>query len=478
MIAPLLLLTATYAGELSYEDALGLATERNPQLGSAQASVSIAEGNLLVARGVWDPTLFAGASQSYGLEKGRFQGVAYTADSAVLGWSASLAQSLPTGTSWSAEWANQRLDVNSTFVGIEQTSLDYESRLNASLSQQLLRGHKMAYNLEQVRSAEANLSAAEASLLLERQTILSSVAGAYWDLVYAAEAAKVAREAVEVATEERRIVQALVQAGNLAPVEGTRAEAALAQTQLALLDAENARLAASDALAVQLGLPVGDPIVPTSLPGEVPMGLNVSTQAAIDAALQGNPGLVVLQTQLDNSKLLLTNAEHGLLPTLTFTAAGGLQGRTSDQDESGVASYSGALSEMVSADYRSRYLGADFSMPLGRRVSKGTVDARAAGVARAEQELIAQQQLVAQQVAVQVRTLESARQRMDLAALNLRLAEETLAAEKAKQAAGRAIEKDVIEAQRLRDAAEVEAIRSRTDYRKALVSLEALQGKL
>lgn len=473
-----LFIAAAVAGELSYEDALSRAQEQNPQLRGAEASVQAAEGSLLVSRGVWDPTLSAGASQSFGLEKGRFQGVGYTADSTVFGWSAGLNQALPTGTSWSASWDNQRLDVSSEFAGIEQTSLDYESRLNASISQQLLRGHRMSYNLEQVRSAEANLSVAEAALSQERQAVLSAVAVAYWDLVYATEAAKVAAEAVEVATEERRIVQALVSAGNLAPVEATRAEAALAQVQLTLIDAENARFAASDALAVQLGLPVGELIVPTSLPGEVPMGLSVSTDAAVRAAIEGNPGLLILRTNVENAELLLVNAEHGMLPTLSLTAAAGLQGRTSDQDEDGTASYAGALSEMLSADYRNRYIGADFSMPLGRRVERGTLNARAASVTQAELDLAAQEAQVAQQVAAQVRTLDSARQRMDLAALNLRLAEETLAAEKAKQAAGRAIEKDVIEAQRQRDAAEVEAVRSRTDYRKALVALEALQGKL
>lgn len=478
MIASALFAAAAYAGDLSYEDALSLAQDKNPQLRGAAAQVSVAEGGVLAARGVWDPTLGAGASQSFGLEKGRFQGVGYTSDSTVYGWNAGLSQTLPTGTTWSADWANQRLDVNSTFAGIEQRSLDFDARLNASVSQQLLRGHKMAYNLERVRSAEASLSSAEASLLQERQTVLSSVATSYWDLVYATEAAKVASEAVEVSAEERRIVQALVTAGNLAPVEATRAEAAHAQAQLALIDAENTRFAASDGLAVQLGLPVGQLIVPSSLPGDVPMGLNISTEAAVKAALDGNPGLVILQTNLDNAELLYTNAQHGMLPTLSVTAAAGLQGRTSDQDESGVASYGGALSEMISADYRNRYVGADFSMPLGRRVERGTMNSRAGSVTRAELDLEAQQLFVSQQVATQVRSLESARQRMELAALNLRLAEETLAAEKAKQAAGRAIEKDVIEAQRQRDAAEVEAVRSRTDYRKALVALEALQGKL
>ena len=96
----------------------------------------------------------------------------------------------------------------------------------------------------------------------------------------------------------------------------------------------------------------------------------------------------------------------------------------------------------------------------------------------ARQELVALERTVAQSVAAQVRILSNARQQVALAELNLRLAQETLAAEKARQTAGRAIQKDVLEAQRALSVAELGVVEARTGYRKALVALQALQGAL
>ncbi|MCB9759931.1 MAG: TolC family protein [Alphaproteobacteria bacterium] len=466
------------AGALSYDDALRMAQEANPDIEKARADVSSAEGSLMMTRGAWDPYLGANAGQSVGVEKGRFQGVGFTTDSAVVNWSADLSQNLPTGTSWSASWTNQRIAVDSEFAGLQQTSLDFETRLSASLSQQLLKGHRFSYNMESVRNAEASLSIAEASLLQQRQSVLSQVASSYWNLAYAAYAADVAQESVDVATEEKRVVEAMVAAGVMAPIEVTRVEAALAQTRINLIEAKNTYASASDALAVQLGLPVGDLIEPLTPPGEVPMGVDISTERAVQSALEGNPALQIQRVSVENAELQLVNAQHARLPTLALSASAGLQGRVSDQDEDSDGTYGSAVGEMLSGDYRNRYVGMDFSMPLAMRVERGRVQSRAAAVDRAEVELRQQEAVVAQQVASYVRTIETARQKLQLAELNLRLADETLAAEKARQEAGRAIEKDVLEAQTNLDNAKVSLMLSRTEFQQAVVELLALQGKL
>ena len=99
-------------------------------------------------------------------------------------------------------------------------------------------------------------------------------------------------------------------------------------------------------------------------------------------------------------------------------------------------------------------------------------------VTSAELNLLEAERQVSQQVGVLVRTLQNARKSVELAELNLRLAQETLVAEKARQEVGRAIQRDILDAQRARDDAEVALINARVEYRKALVDLQALQGKL
>jgi outer membrane protein TolC len=78
----------------------------------------------------------------------------------------------------------------------------------------------------------------------------------------------------------------------------------------------------------------------------------------------------------------------------------------------------------------------------------------------------------------QVRTLESARQRMDLADANVRLAIETLEAEEALFEEGRGLQKDVLEARTQVTRARAEAAKARTDHRLAQTLLLKLQGQL
>ena len=117
-------------------------------------------------------------------------------------------------------------------------------------------------------------------------------------------------------------------------------------------------------------------------------------------------------------------------------------------------------------------------MPLANRAARGDVMSQAAALTQANINLETAERNIAQQVTMNIRTVESAARKVDLAALNLQLAEETLAAEKAKQDAGRAIEKDVLLAISTRDEAAVNLARTKADYQKAVVALEALQGKL
>ena len=472
----LLLVGSSLAASLSYEDALARAIEHNPALAQAQANQEAAEASITSAKGVWDPQLSTGLSRGWEQELGISQFGPYTQSTNSTRWNVNLGQTLATGTSWNATWFNNSGTTEGTIDLGDLGDQDYRfetgfSQATLGLSQQILKGHKLAYNLETVRSARMANSQAEVALMQQRQELLSSTAQAYWDLVYAVDAQRNAAQAVEVANEERRIVQAQLDAGNMAPVELTRVEAALAQAQLTLIEADNALAAASDNLAVQVGLPTGGAIAPDSSVGQAP-ALDIDLEAATSAAVDGNPGLQALRLGVQDAEAGLSFARHAMLPTLTLDGSVGAVG-FSDED-----GYQAALQQVTSVDQPTATIGGTFSMPLGLRVERGNMKAAAAGVTAAELELRAAEQSLAQQVGALVRELETARQRIQLAELNLRLAEETLAAEKSLQDAGRAIQKDVLSAQRERDAAELGLLQARTDYRKALVQLEAAQGKL
>jgi outer membrane protein TolC len=123
-------------------------------------------------------------------------------------------------------------------------------------------------------------------------------------------------------------------------------------------------------------------------------------------------------------------------------------------------------------------VGGVFTVPLGNRAARGTRASAEGVVYQRGRELEDLQRTVSAQVEEQVRALQSARQRMELADTNTRLAQQTLEAEEALASAGRLIQKDVLEARTELALARAEAAKARTDYRLAQAQLLKLQGQL
>ena len=474
-----LLMLSTPAQALSYDEALRLAEQNNPDLQVAAAQRDAAKGGLLAAQSSWDPMLNAGVNRPVSTDQNFANGFTYKLSSSTVAWNIGLGQNLPTGTSWdlAVSGAETSIDDLEIFGATVEGFNNLRMSSNLSVSQQLLKGWRMSYNMRSVISAESNLSQAEASLLQERQTTLANVATLYWDLYAAGATLTVSEEAVRVAKEEQRIVQALLDVGKVAPVERTRVDAALAQAEINLIDAESAYELASDQLALTLGLPLGMPISADTEPSDAPDGVRVPVEEAIEAAMAANPGLHVARITAENAERAYQNARHGLLPTLSVSASYGLQS-FKDSSQGDEVTYAASVKDIAARELPSQSVGLNLSMPLANRAARGDVMSQSAALSQAKINLETAERNIAQQVTMNIRTVESAARKVDLAALNLQLAEETLAAEKAKQEAGRAIEKDVLTAISSRDQAAVNLARTKADYQKAVVALEALQGKL
>ncbi len=472
----LVLAPLAQAAEIAYEQALQEALQANAGVLGAAATVEAAEGAVVSAGAVFDPLLTAYAGRSLQTSEGLWQGLDSSSDIQNTTWGAALSGTLPTGTTFSLNWDNftgpysYTIDIGGVDTLVE--GVQSSSSLNLSVTQQLLKGLRLSYNLEPVRAARRALAQARASQRAARQEVLAAVASAYWDLVEAREAVRAAERAVEAAEEERRVVAAQVEHGFMAPLESTRVEAALAQARMTLLEARLAARAASEALAVQLARDPTEPLEATTLPGDPVDTGPIDPEAAVQAALEGNPGLEVKRLAVADAEGALAAARHERLPSLSGTLAYGLQGFDAD------SSYAAAFNEMLSGALPTTTMTLNLSVPLLNRAARGNVRSLAAQVEQARFDLEQAERDLERQVLAQVRTLETSRRRVELADLNLELARETLRAEKALQEAGRAIQKNVLDAMRQVTEAEVEQVRARTAWRKALVQLKALQGAL
>ncbi len=465
---------------LTYREALQAALDANPALQRSEMGRDQARASVTASLGAFDPTYNLTGFWSRSTSQQFFGATAQTFQNTSWRFSNALSGTAHTGTTVEL---SQNVSFNEYDVPIEipttgggtqpggvQSIQLYTGGLSASVTQQLLRGLSLKYNLENVTLARRNLDVAELNYEKQRQETLARAAQAYWNWVYQSALAEIQADAVEVAREALRVGELKVAAGELAPVEKTRLQAALVQAEANAIDTANAAEQAANDLLLVMGEDPDQAVLPATPAGDVPT-YELDAERAVQVALEQNLDLAVARANLEIAELQLKNANHGRLPSLSATAS---VGRTV-QDASSTAeavSYFGDVSEP------SVSLSGNLTVPLLNRAARGNAGTQAATVDQRRSELQELERSIAAQVEQQVRQLQSARRRVELADANLALAEQTLAAEEALAAAGRSIQKNVLEARTEVERTRAEAAKARTDYRVARTELLRLQGQL
>lgn len=469
-ILALCLPATAMARPLSYEDAIARALDANPALRVAEKSLEQAEARFITSLGGFDPTLSLRGGYNTAQEiqflppfPDPFQ-TRRTSFNA----NASLSATAPTGTSATLESGifNSNTFVETPDGDIEQRF--FQPTFNFEVSQELLRGVRLAFNLQPINTARVQRSRAELEYEAARQDNLATVAQAYWNWVYLVDLVTIAELSLDVAKEQLRIGKARVDAGEAAPVEGTRLEAAKIQAETNLIQAANDAGDAADELLLLLGDNPGAPIEPASAPGEAPI-IQLDLEAVTAVALEGNLDIGVARARVQEAEITLAVARHAMLPTLTANANAGLRGGS-------------ALGWSPAYDFLGQFpqfgISGVFSVPLGNRAAKGESRRANAELEAAQLQLGERERDVRGQVARQVRVIQAAATRISLADANARLAEQTLDAEEARYEAGRVLLQEVLDARRELDRTRVEAAKARTDFRVAEVELLRLQGRV
>jgi outer membrane protein TolC len=471
------------ARPLSYEEAVAAALEHNPTLVGAELTEEQATDDVRSALGKYDPVFtFDGGWQ-------RQQNVSSFAGTPSLskttGWNVGSQFSFlaPTGTTATVSGGlgygtNEFRGLGSASSLFTNSFAGWTPNLRVQVSQNLLKGLLPSYNLQSVRQARERQSVAALQRDVVRQQAVADVARAYWSFVDADRTADIAHRAVSTAEEALRVGAAQVAEGRLAPVERTRLEAALVQARSSAIEADHAAAAAADALLQLMGEVPGQQVEPVSEVGEVPP-LRLDVDAVLGSAFDQSPALAIARQNLSSAGASLRDAKHALWPTLSADVTGSYGGTvpTADYIENlnATKGESFTTNDFVVPSFN---VGGTLSLPLGNRAALGAMRRAEAEVARREAELAKAESDLRAAVLAQVRTLESAALKVELADVNLRLARETLAAEEALQAVGRTVTKNVLEARTKAEEAEAAAVRARSDFRRAEVELRRLQGTL
>lgn len=243
----------------------------------------------------------------------------------------------------------------------------YTSDLVITAQQPLMRGAGWTVNLAPIRIAQLRT---EQSVWDVKEAVMSqvrSVEQAYWDLQAALITADALESVLPLMSEVVRIE------GHRAKLEmSTAADVARASIQFDSFQQQRVS-ARNDAIAKELRLRNlmagevwdGTRVVPIDLPRSAPVPMDHAS--AVDNAMQYRPDLVRQRLGVRIRELEYAVARNGLKPQLDLQMLYRANGIGQMLDES--------LQQMLTLQYSDWTVGATFSVPLGRRAAKATMNA-------------------------------------------------------------------------------------------------------
>jgi len=374
------------------------------------------------------------------------------------------------GASVQAGFDNSRQSTNNPFAGLNPFT---QSRLLVGITQPLWRNRLIDPDRAELRIRSKAIDVSEVDLELRVIDIVNRVELAYWDLVGARQAVGVADEGVRWGQEQSARSKRMIEAGTLAPVEQSGAEAELERrrdtyfaTIYILTEAENTlkTLIASgkeDTIWSDAIIPTEERAVDAPAADEF--------QKVMDAALKRRPELRQVTLRRESNDVQKTLAANQLKPQVNLIANytnSGLAGTvpfgsssnpfaqsssaTTDRlnllsvihglpplppvgfgsiPSSLVGGYGTALSNLFGGNYPGVQVGLAMDWTTRNQTAKANVAIAAINEKRLGLERSRTEQTIVAQVRSAMQSIETARQRIQAAAASTRAAREKLDSE-------------------------------------------------
>jgi outer membrane protein len=389
------------------------------------------------------------------------------------------------GGSFAVTFNNNRQEQSDAFATRNPA---INTNLNATFVQPLLRSFRIDGTRAQLQITRLNQQISEIALRSTIVRTLAEVRSAYWDLIFAIDAVKVAESSLDLATKLVEDNRARVEVGTLAKLDVVQAQAEEATRRQALTQAIANRRTAELQLKRLIVSGTDDPywsarLEPVERPAYSTQPVDVAQ--AIRTALGTRTDLEQARRQISANDIALRSWTDQQLPALDLTASYGLAGvggtqfiRTGlgGQIASSIPSgYADALSILARQDAPTWNINLNFSFPIGASPAE-------ANVARArlqQRQTLAQTKQLELQIATEVSNaatqVDFGLARLDAANVALDLMQQRLEYEQSRYDVGLSTNYQVVQAQRdLRDAQNAQ-LRALLDYRQAQVDFERVQ---
>jgi outer membrane protein TolC len=397
-------------------------------------------------------------------------------------------QALPTGTTLTMEWDNNRQTTNSIFSSLNPA---LNSFYRFTFRQELLAGFGFGPNLRYLRIAKNNKKISDIAFRDQVIETVTQIENIYWDLVNAYEQANVDQQALTFAQQSFENAQKQLQLQAIPAMDVTRAEAEVSRRDQDLTVARsNLHLQESllkNALTKSLDDPSLEemPVVPTDRMDTLPPEQSQALSELLQQALEHRPELLMSDIDLKNREISRKAARNALLPTLSlvsFYGGSGLAGQLNPAFQGGNNSssvptdFGGALANAFNNSSPDYFVGFNVAIPLRNRVNKA--DQYRSELEYRQSELRREQ--LRKQIRIEVRnaeyTLEQSAARVQSARKARDLAQKTFEIMKKEQELGAGSSFQTLTAQRDLSLAELDYVTAMTVYQKARVELARSTG--
>lgn len=350
---------------------------------------------------------------------------------------------------------------------IRSTFLDsYQSAINLSFVQPLLRGGGFTVGTAQLVQAERADQAAQINL---QQTLISTITQvvlAYRSYLLSLRSLQIAQQALDRSRQQQTINQQLVAAGRLPEVELIQSETAIANQRLSVQSALNA--AESARLALVLALRLDQNMVPLPIEPIRPERLTLATDEAIATAFARRPDYLLSGINLANAELQLELAKNDQLWELNFETSYLLAGNGQDVY---------ASSRRVGPAQEGEFAAVvRLSAPLNDLSRKQTLVNSRIGLTRTRNDIVQLEENIRIEVADAVSNANLSWEQLQLAQRSLELSRRQLEIEETKLRAGRSSSFQIVSFQNDLQQAENAYLQSQIDYLNSLTQLDASLG--
>jgi len=433
----------------------------------------------------------------------------------------SFLQKLPwAGASASAGFDNSRQSTNNPFAGLNPYT---QSRLVFGITQPLLRNREIDPERAELRIRSNAIDLSKTDLELRVIDIAARVELAYWDLVSARQAVRVAADGVQWGRAQKARSKRMIDAGTLAPVEMAGAEAELERRLDTYYASINLVADTENVLKTLIASGKEDPIwndviIPSE---EQPVGSKPPAAEelakVVDAAVKQRPEMRSLAQRRESNDVQKELAANQLKPQVNLVAGyvnSGLAGAVPPGGDNNpfarsnaltaqrlnelsvraglpplpVVSFSGipdsllgGYGSVLSGIFGGSFPGVQVGLQMDLNTRNRAAQATAATVAITEKRLGLERMRLEQAVAAQVRTamqaLETARQRIQAAEASARAAKEKLDSETRLFSVGESTSFLVLTRQNEYADSLRRVVVSRLDYNKAIARLNLATGE-